>query len=323
MAYRWLGVLTLLAACSLGCENSGTGGPRGDGGVGGSAGEGGAGGGGGVGGTGGAGGSQPACMTSVLCRSCPSDGLCDTTDDCADGLVCVESGCDGLVDGSPIKQCVFAGGGACSSNMPCTDDSRECMDVPEEGMRCVKTTPGCATRFDCVLGFSCEDGACVDRRVPCNQDEHCPKNHTCGGTTNSSFCLRIHSECVNEYDCDGLATHCADIDGDGKTECAGTPNPGQPSSTVCINADCVADNPSAPVCEVSDVGSTTQCGEYGLCWDENDCSAGFVCAGLWPDGRKECVPSGGSCSTFRDCADARQVCASPRAGGAPSCQAGF
>ena len=317
MAYRWLGVLMLSAVCVVGCGNDGSGGPRGDGGTGGIAGAGGA------GGTGTGGGVVPACMTSVLCRSCPSDGFCDTTDDCADGLVCIESGCDGLVDGSPIKQCVFAGGGACSSNMPCTDDSRECMAVPEEGMRCVKITPGCVTRFDCVLGFSCEDGACVDRRVPCNQDEHCPKNHTCGGTTNSRFCLRIHSECVNEYDCDGLATHCADIDGDGKTECAGTPNPGQPSATVCVNADCVADNPSAPVCEVSGAGSTTQCGEYGLCRDENDCAAGFICAGLWPDERKECVPSGGSCSTFRDCPDARQVCASPRGGGAPSCQAGF
>ena len=313
MAYRWLGVLMLSAACVVGCGNDGSGGPRGDGGTGGIGGAGGA------GGT--AGGSVPACMTSVLCRSCPAEGSCDANDDCEIGSVCIESGCDSLA-GAPIKQCVFAGGGACTSNAMCSID-RECMDVPEEGMRCVKITPGCATRFDCVLGFTCEDGTCVDRRVPCNQDEHCPKNHTCAGTTNSSFCLRIHSECVNEYDCGGLATHCADIDGDGKTECAGTPNPGQPSSTVCVNADCVADDASAPVCEVSGAGSTTQCGEYGLCRDANDCAAGFSCAGLWPDGRKECVPSGGSCSSFIDCPDARQVCASPRGGGAPSCQAGF
>jgi hypothetical protein len=30
-------------------------------------------------------------------------------------LVCIESGCDSL-EGLPIKQCVFAGGGACHSN---------------------------------------------------------------------------------------------------------------------------------------------------------------------------------------------------------------
>jgi hypothetical protein len=34
------------------------------------------------------------------------------------------------------------------------------------------------------------------------------------------------------------------------------------------------------------------------------------------------VPNGGSCSSFTDC-PIRQVCASPRDGGAPSCQAGY
>jgi hypothetical protein len=146
MAYRWLGVLALLAACSLGCENTGSGDPRGDG---------------GTGGTAGAGGSQIPCTTSVLCVSCPSEGFCDTNDDCFDGLVCIESGCDSL-EGVPIKRCVFAGGGACHSNADCPS-GRDCVDVPEEGKRCIKTTLGCDTRFDCVLGFSCEGGNCVDR----------------------------------------------------------------------------------------------------------------------------------------------------------------
>jgi hypothetical protein len=66
----------------------------------------------------------------------------------------------------------------------------------------------------------------------------------------------------------------------------------------------------------------TQCGQYGLCLDDADCAAGFSCLGLWPDGRKECVPGGGSCSSVTDC-PVQQVCASPREGGAPSCQAGY
>jgi hypothetical protein len=306
MAYRWLGALLVLAACAGGCENDGAGGPRGTGGVGGTA------------GTGGAGGSAPQCMTSALCVECPLEGFCDTTDDCSIGSVCIESGCDSL-DGVPIKQCVFAGGGACDTTDDCPE-GRECFEVPEEGKRCVKTTPGCATYFDCVPGFSCESGSCVDRRVPCDFDSDCPKNHVCFNMPVSKFCVRIQRDCAEDFDCVGVAPLCDDIDGDGNKECAGELDPYAPSLDPCLNADCT--DPSAPVCEAATVGSTSVCGKYGLCLDDRDCAAGFRCVGLWPDGRKECVPSGGSCSSFADC-DIRQVCASPREDGAPSCQAGL
>jgi len=315
MAYRWLGVLLLTAAFAVGCGNDGNGDPRGDGGNGGGAG--GIGGDGGNGGTAGIG-SEPLCMTNPVCRSCPTEAACETNDDCSVGSVCIESGCDDL-DGIPIKQCVFAGGGACNSSAMCVGD-RECMEVPEEGMRCVKTTPGCDTRFDCVPGFACENGTCVDRRVPCDLDAHCPKNHVCGGTATSNFCRRIQQECLFEFDCVGLAPRCEDIDGDGNEECAGSYDPNASSPDACTKSEC--SDSGAPVCEAGGVGSTTQCGQYGLCVDNADCAAGFSCVGLWPDGRKECVPSGGSCSSFAQCG-VREVCASARNGGAPSCQAGY
>lgn len=297
MAYRWLGVLTLLAACSFGCENSESGDPRGEGGT---------------------GGSEISCATSALCLSCPREGFCETNDDCSVGLVCIESGCDSL-EGLPIKQCVFAGGGACHSNEDCLA-GRECQDVPGENKRCVQTTAGCETRFDCVLGFSCESGSCVDRRVPCVEDANCPKNHTCVGVTNSSFCLRIQTDCLEEIDCIHVAPRCEDIDGDGNKECAGVFDPNQSSPSACVNSDCT--DAAAPVCETAGAGSTTQCGQYGLCLDDTGCAAGFSCLELWPDGRKECVRSGGSCSSFTDC-PIRQVCAAPREEGVPACQAGY
>ena len=108
----------------------------------------------------------------------------------------------------------------------------------------------------------------------------------------------------------------ADIDGDGRKECAGAPDS---DGVACVNAGCAS--PSAPVCEVSLVGSITDCGQYGLCLSSADCASGFGCVALWPDGRKECVPTGGSCDRITDCAE-RQVCASTRFGGAPNCQAG-
>jgi len=322
MAYRWLGVLLLSVACTVGCGNDEQGGPRGDGGTGG-----GAGGAGGMAGTGGT--SVPECTTSTLCRSCPTDTGCDTDNDCAEGLLCIETGCNSL-QGEPIKQCVFAGGGACTSDAMCTPFGRVCRDVPGEGKRCVKTTPGCDTSFDCVLGFSCENETCVDRRLACDLDEHCPKNHVCAGTASSSFCLRIQRDCLADFDCEGLAPRCANIDGDlgidddpdgGSKECAGTSDPNQPSADPCVNSACTS--PSAPVCEVVGPGSGTDCGQYGLCLSDSDCDVdgGFKCEALWPDGRKECVRTGGSCSSFDDC-DPREVCASPREGGPPSCQAG-
>ena len=321
MAYRWLGVLLLSAACGAGCAADGSGGPRGSGSTGGAGGAGGVAGQGGVGGgsAGGSGGGQtPQCDTSVLCQSCPTDALCDTDVDCAVGSVCIESGCDEL-GGDPIKTCVFAGGGACNTTADCPPE-RECMEVPEEGNRCVKTTPGCATRFDCLQGFACENGSCVDRRVPCDFDADCPMNHTCFGVGFSRFCVRVHVDCLEEFDCVGHAPRCEDIDGVGNKECAGVLDPNEPSPSACVNAQC--SDPAAPVCEVSSVGSTTVCGQYGLCVDDDDCAAGFTCVGLWADGRKECVPSGGSCASFGDC-PIRQVCASPREGGPPSCQAGY
>jgi hypothetical protein len=194
------------------------------------------------------------------------------------------------------------------------------MDVPEEGMRCVKTTPGCDGDFDCVPGFSCENGSCFDRRVPCDLDEDCPKNHLCSGTASGSFCRRIQRGCLFDFDCIDLAPRCDDVDGDGNKECAGTLDPNEPSSDACVNAQCT--NLSAPVCEAAGVSSVTQCGQYGLCLDDDDCVGGFSCVALWPDGRKECVPDGGSCASFADCSK-RQVCASARSGGAPACQAGY
>lgn len=316
MAYRWLGVLLLGVACSVGCAGAEPGGPRGSGGSGGAGGVGGVGAGGGSGGVGGS--EIPNCVTSVLCQSCPVDVLCDGDDDCAIGSVCIESGCDD-VDGAPIMQCVFAGGGACTSSAMCPN-GRECLDVPGEGKRCVKLTPGCDTSFDCVRGFTCENGTCVDRRVPCDLDQDCPKNHLCTSTSNSSFCLRIQIDCAAPFDCVDLAPACADVDGDGRTECAGNEDLNDPLSEACINDAC--GDGAAPVCEASDVGATTQCGQYGLCTDSADCAPSFECVQLWPDLRKECVPTGGSCSSFSDC-PARQVCASPREGGPPSCQVGY
>ena len=328
MAYRWLGPLLFSAACAcvFGCGAETGGDPRGVGGEGGSGGSGGTGGdagsGGvaGFGGTGGAGGSQRYfCATSALCGSCPIERLCDTDVDCVTGGTCIESGC-ATEQGEPIKQCAHAMGGACFTTADCPSGS-ECIALPGESTRCVRTAPGCSLQSHCFEGFDCEAGVCVDRRVPCEYDSDCPKNHVCADAANDGKqCVRVHQPCETEIHCAGIAPRCADVDNDGRLECAGVPDPNVPGA-ACLNADCGSGD--APVCEISGVGAATVCGDYGLCRDNNDCDTvgGFVCVALGLDGRKECVPAGGSCSSSTEC-PTRQVCASPRAGGPPSCQAG-
>lgn len=298
----------------------GSGGTVGSGGAGGSAGTGGSAGAGGTAGTAGSGGAGEACVTNDLCTACPSES--DASCDCSPGEVCVTSGCLTLEGGDPIMACWPGPGGACTTNDDCAAEY-ECVSVGFGKSQCVKTTPGCNTTDDCVMGFSCEGvpGDCVDRRVPCEDFSDCPEGHICKTLPNSEFCLRVNRGCDDDADCSDVgAPWCADIDGDGTTECAGTPNPNDvPPAPACANDDCGG---STPVCEVADISSLATCGQYGLCQLDTDCASGFVCLGLWPDGRKECVhETGGTCSHISDC-DPREVCASPRGGGPPSCQRG-
>ncbi|MGB5490461.1 MAG: hypothetical protein WBM76_06510 [Woeseiaceae bacterium] len=219
-------------------------------------------------------------------------------------------------------RCMPAPGGACIDNEDCGAEY-DCVDVGFGKSRCLKQTPGCNTDADCVVGFSCEGvpGSCVDRRLPCDGYLDCPKGHVCKGQPNSQFCLRVNQGCQSDDDCADLPTPwCADIDGDGTGECAGSPSPNDvPPGPACVNSSCTG---STPVCEVAAISSLATCGQYGLCQVSGDCAAGFECVGLWTDGRKECVEEGTrTCNHISDCPE-QQVCASPRAGGPPSCQRG-
>lgn len=264
------------------------------------------------------GGSMGACATNALCHSCPDRFLCDTDDDCAfSGYVCIPSGCE-THGGAAIKACQPSRGGSCGTDAECPNTSDyDCISVGAGGKRCVRTSPGCTPSteaYDCVPGFSCEGGSCVDRRVPCDDYLDCPKNYVCSTTPTANFCVRVFRTCHQDEDCAGFGAFCADIDDDGVKECAGElGSSGQP----CENADCGG---PAPVCEAGASGITAACGDFGLCTG-NECDSGFECVALRQDGRGECVPISGSCDQVTDC-PLQQVCAASRSGNPPSCQAG-
>ncbi len=150
--------------CVFGC--GGSGGSAGSGGTAGSAGTGGIGGSAGVGGTGGAG----ECVTNALCHTCPDRFICDSDANCFPGYICIPSGCE-THGGAAIKQCQPSKAPSCTNVSECPNSSDyECGAVGGLS-RCLRVTPGCnpsTESYDCAPGFSCEGGACVDRRVPCN-----------------------------------------------------------------------------------------------------------------------------------------------------------
>ncbi len=281
---------------------AGSGATGGNGATGGTAGRGGTGGSGATGGTGAVGGSGTGgsggvfngeCYTSGLCQECPllppqARCPCDSDEEC------VWTGCNDA-DGKPIGQCQAYPRGA---------------------------GPGCGDDSDCFLGFYCENGECVDRRVPCKLVSDCPKGFACVEESAASFCARVYRSCDTASDCPSAldVILCADVDGDGQKECTGSLDPLQvPEPEACANSQCPS--ASAPVCEVGNTANQSNCGKYGLCGSSADCATGFSCRALSENGRKECVPSGG-CSSNAGCG-AYQVCGAPRNGGPPRCESGI
>lgn len=283
----------------------------GTGGVGGSP-TGGAGGDAGAGGQGGVGGSAGGgtwCETSALCPSCPDmDALCDDSNPCPTGEVCVPTGCEDL------SRCFAIGGGACVDDDDCGNPAYACnLEVG----RCLREGPGCDDSNDCVAGFACEEGVCADRRLACSIPGDCPHGYACFfASPDQRFCRRISRPCGDDFDCVVLGVLCGDADGDGAKECMASRMPNEPDAVACTIDQCT--DGAAPVCETTPAGTTAVCGSYGLCRETGQCPDGFECRDLFGDGRSECVRGPGSCVDSGAC-EPRALCASPRRGGEPRC----
>jgi hypothetical protein len=322
---RFFAYVLLAAAAAAGCGETaastppgggGSDGLGGSGGIGGDGGSGGIGGDGGVGGSGGRGGVDGSwCTTSAGCPACPDpSALCDGDPDCAVGEVCLSTGCD------DFSRCFVIGGGVCKSDGDCGNPAYECNSKIE---RCLRINPGCDDSNDCVAGFACESNTCVDRRVPCKTGSDCPHGFTCFfPSADQRFCRRITRPCGDDLDCLVLGVPCGDVDGDGKSECMPSITPNTPGAISCDNTQCTEE--VARVCETNIEGLSAVCGQHGLCSSLADCVDGFECRDLWGDGRAECVLPAeppGSCVDSSKCS-IPNVCASPRAGGPPTCVGG-
>ena len=274
-------------------------------------------------------GGSDGTVASICTDPATEEDPCESDTDCPFGGVCISTGCK-TEAGTAVKSCVSPWGPSCEDAADCPVGDYECRDVGAGQYQCVRTTAGCSPEtehVDCAPGYLCEGATCVDRRLPCSETPDCPKSHVCHTTLpGASFCVHTFRTCEDEFDCVWmgvtLGSACEDVDGDGRRECIGfLPNtedldPPPP----CLNSSCGAEK----VCESASGGNASQaeCGDYGLCLTDGDCAAGFDCVALWPNGRKECVPSESAlCDEQTDCL-APRVCASPWDGGPPSCQSG-
>jgi len=228
------------------------------------------------------------CTEIDMADPCPATGSCPL------GTACLSNSCG-------IDRCLPAGH-SCTTLDDCPAGS-SCVGSPF-GSVCARPGGGCADSRDCRLGFACVAGVCSDRRIPCDPFAACPAGYAClFNPGEPSFCLSIHLRCTNDGAC-GPGGVCADVDGDGQTECT-TPE------SCTVNSDCGA----GLVCGATPRGT---CGEFGPCTSAADCPATFACQDLWGDGVKTCVPPGGTCTTTADCSGT-SVCAVSLGGDPPAC----
>ena len=237
------------------------------------------------------------------CYMRPPGVACGAGGTCAIGYRCVNSLCGDT-------RCVPAGR-PCSvtSDCPTLGECRTIGAPPDEQRVCWRAA-SCTDSRECPLGFSCETGSCVDRRIPCQlPPASCPMGFACVepdyGT--ASFCARIAHPCRETSMCPLPGSSCLNVTGPTRTQCG--------LVGICSrNSDCLA----RQVCGADPDLFLTSCMSHGPCEVAGDCPVGMLCQNLAGDGLKECVLAGGSCSADADC-PVRQVCATQMAGTAPVC----
>jgi hypothetical protein len=231
------------------------------------------------------------------CDSIPATTPC-TAEICGESMRCVSNGCGST-------HCVPAGH-PCGDLRDCPSGA-VCASTPR-GRACVRPL-GCTDSRECPLGFSCDGGACVDRRIACGPLSPCPYGYVCGGTDlgGAPFCVRLHTRCFNTAACPFPGAQCTDLTGDGERECTIT-------GSCSSNSDCG----TGQQCSYQPTTRSTGCVTFGPCQGDADCASGSTCSDLWGDGIGECAKVGGSCTSTAACT-AFALCATPESGSPPSC----
>ena len=157
------------------------------------------------------------CMPLPCDLGCPPDRgqegcecvakSCETAEDCAPGLVCIDGGCEFCVDDSSCAPGEVCSMGTCVPDADCGTDA----DCPPS-QRCApdgvcRDRPDCLFDDDCPRNQICFAGRCT-LSEECTVDEDCPNGQECvGGNCFVELC-RGPEDCPADQLCD--AGECVD-----------------------------------------------------------------------------------------------------------------
>jgi len=219
-------------------------------------------------------------------ETCGTNGVCDGSGACLNwpaGIICVPSICtNGLLE--PADLC--DGAGACINTAEIDCSGYVCLSA--EACR-----TDCSVDDDCLMGFHCEDTACVaDRQtgMPCSREGECASGNCADGVCCSSAC---QANCERCDLADSVGT------------CAFVPAGQDPDSECGDGGICSGACDGSGVCILP--GQETACGSCARCDGAGTCSV-MVEGGTDPDD---------ACGVCRVCAGDRDECILVSAGDDP------
>ncbi len=108
------------------------------------------------------------------CKGKPKSPACDSTEDCKDGLACVNKQCVQCAKDADCGDGQTCESGACKAKPECEKD----LDCPDGGVCQAGACKPCQSDSECGVGGSCKAGAC-ERAKPCKLDDDCADDEDC------------------------------------------------------------------------------------------------------------------------------------------------
>ena len=134
------------------------------------------------------------------------EGVCNgRPQNCDDGNVCTEDGCDSITGcwhDLATNPCCIGGVSVCDDNNPCTND-----DCDPDTFECFHNdnTAACSDGNPCTVGDSCDEGDCFGSAKNCSDGNQCTSDYCDGG-----LCLHdilSGTACDDGRDC-SVNDHC-------------------------------------------------------------------------------------------------------------------
>lgn len=108
------------------------------------------------------------------CKNKPKTPACDSSEDCKDGLACVNKQCVQCAEDKDCGDGMTCESGACKAKAECEKDA----DCPNGGVCQAGACKACKADAECGPGGKCNAGACA-RATACKVDEDCADDEDC------------------------------------------------------------------------------------------------------------------------------------------------